>query len=172
MTDSNRSLWDQLCDHFAQEDGSEAWFLKREQLYEARDREKADERPFATCCSRSKLLRASMRSGPNLPPSWVQDFAHAELRWVKKQEWVQALGSFQQEILFCPFCGTKLPSFRLKRSFPPRMKGERVLVSRGLSFYGEEEPNLRCVHCQQYDDCICSEPIARWEAFYHDGLEV
>lgn len=104
------------------------------------------ETPRPLCCERgTRFLRATISyyAEPPEVPYWPGGFLPA------RPDPFDSSGTQWEPIEFCPFCGTRLPSFRKKETPPPY-----VCVTDG--YY--------CETCgERGHACYCAPPVATWE---------
>jgi len=134
-----KSLWDQahaLLDATEDDDRD-----KLDRLIHERNREKNQELPHPTCCTRGGRYIFCVLQNSDEPPRWEHKFRST---FDPKQSGDEFL-----EIEFCPFCGTKLPELRKKAEPPPHV------------FDLEDE--YQCSGCGGRHLCICSYPESAWE---------
>lgn len=140
-----KDTWEQLRDAI-KEDRTEDGTV--EALYDKRRQEVEAELPHPQCCDLAKKLLFPYRDidhrtevvRNNGVPIWKSSFS---TRWHSE--------GYREThaIHFCPFCGTKLPSFRKKKNPPqhPCIEGD-----------------YHCGSChERWDGCFCSYPESAFE---------
>jgi ADP-ribose pyrophosphatase YjhB (NUDIX family) len=112
-----------------------------EDLMWRRREELLAEMPVPFCCPKIAGVQAVFpRLDESIPTGWLTTVLKRD------SDFDQKMGVAK----YCPFCGTILPGFHLKRS-PP----EHIQVVDSLDYCG-------LCH-ERYDNCFCSDPLSAWE---------